>query len=341
VPGNRCPSWVYMNAGATGYFRAAYPPSMLAALAPDLPTRFTEPERLSLVGDEWAIVRAGIHGIGDYMTLLLGLGREQSAAIVAEVSARLSFTHGYLTTEQSRPGLEGLVQSIFAPLYQDLGLDAAPGDADTRRELRATVIETLGATGNDSGITRAARAKLDDALAGNTTLDASAANAIVRIAARRGDAALWDRLLAAARAATAPTEHYRYLYALASFEDPALIDRSLQFALTDELRSQDTPSFFSRLLANDAARPRVWAFIKRQWRVIAPKVTGSFGETRIVEGLGAFCDNAARDDVRAFFTTNRLPSANRALNQTLERIATCASMRERQSPALTAWLASR
>ena len=52
---------MFANAGAHGYYRTAYPPEMLRALAPHVETDLTAPERLSLLDDEWALVRAGRH----------------------------------------------------------------------------------------------------------------------------------------------------------------------------------------------------------------------------------------------------------------------------------------
>ena len=46
-------------------------------------------------------------------------------------------------------------------------------------------------------------------------------------AAAHGDAKLFDALAAAADRATSPEEQYRYLFALATFRDPALIERAL------------------------------------------------------------------------------------------------------------------
>src|SRR5205085_4206727 len=62
-----CPPWVFINAGAKGYYRTAYPSAMLRAMAPDVQTKLTAAERLSLVGDEWALVRAGKHTVADYL----------------------------------------------------------------------------------------------------------------------------------------------------------------------------------------------------------------------------------------------------------------------------------
>jgi aminopeptidase N len=337
----QCAPWVFINGGAHGYFRSAYSPATLRAMAPDIATRFTEAERLSLVGDEWALVRAGHHTIGDYLTLTTGFSQERASGIVAEIARRLEFAHDYLTTDRTREPFERFVRSLFGPMLDELGVGARQGDDDDRRALRATVIGTLGSTGNDTNIAATARAAVERAIDGGPQLDTSAADAIVRVAARRGDAKLWERFLAASRSATSPADRYRYLYALSAFEDRALIDRGLNFSLTSDLRSQDTPGFLGRYLANPTARGRAWAFIKQHWNELAPKITIALGDVRLVQALGSFCDASTREDIRSFFSVHRLPAAARALNQTIERINSCVAMKDKQTAPLASWLASR
>ena len=336
-----CPRWAFVNAGAHGYFRSAYTPDMLRAIAPDIAASFSEPERVTIVGDEWALVRAGRHSVADYLTLATGFGHEHANGVLAEVSSRLVFVREYLTTGETRQNYERFMQSLFGPLYRELGLDAAPGDDDDRRALRATVIQTLDLGGNDSGLATEARAALEKLLSGAVPMDATAAKAVTSVAARHGDQALWTQLLDASQRANSPTERYRYLYALGAFEDPALIDRGLNFALSPELRSQDTATFLGSFLSNPVARPQAWAFIKQHWNELGPKTTISGGDTRLVESLGAFCDARSRDDVRDFFKTHKLPAASRALDQTIERINNCIAMKEKGSASVATWLAQR
>jgi aminopeptidase N/puromycin-sensitive aminopeptidase len=161
------------------------------------------------------------------------------------------------------------------------------------------------------------------------------------VAAERGDRSLQDALLVAAERATAPADHYRYLYALARFRDPALLDRALEYSLTAKLRSQDTAGFFGRFLAQEASRPRAWAFLKLHWADLEHKLTIFGGDSGVVNSLGSFCDAAARDDITAFFAAHPLPSASRTLGQAVERINNCIALREKQAPLLDEWLNKR
>jgi aminopeptidase N len=341
LEGKPCSPWIFANAGAQGYFRTAYSPEALRALAPRVQDVLTAPERLSLAGDEWALVRAGRHGVGEYLTLATGFANEQTSGVLSSVTSRLDFVHEYLTTGVNRSGFEGFVRSLLGPLFQQIGFGSTPIDSDERRALRSTLIATLGRTGSDRDVAAQARAALDRTLSGGAPLDPTLAGAIIAVAADHGDRALQDALLAAADRAIAPDERYRYLYALAYFRDPALIDRGLEYSLTPKLRSQDGAAFFSRFLVQEDARPRAWSFLKQHWADLEAKVTIVGGDTQITGALAAFCDRASRDDITSFFAEHPLPSAARTLEQTVERINNCIGLREKQAPALGEWLRNR
>jgi aminopeptidase N len=336
-----CSSWLFANPGAQGYYRTAYSPEALRALVPRVKDVLTAPERLSLIGDEWALVRAGRHGVGEYLTLAAGFGSEQTDGVLSSITERLAVIHEYLSTGAIRPQFEAFVRTLFGPLFQQIGFESAAADSEEARALRATLIETLGTTGGDQDVAARARAALDRALSGGAPLDPTLAGAIIDVAAGHGDRALQDALLDASDRAVAPAEHYRYLYALARFRDPALIDRALEYALTSKLRSQDTPGFLARFLREEGARARTWAFVKQRWPDLAGRVAIVGGDTTLVTALGAFCDATTRDDIKAFLATHPLPSAARTLDQTVERIDNCIVLRERQAPALAEWLRGR
>src|SRR5262249_5760060 len=220
-----CAPWVFANAGARGYYRTAYASDALRTMAPRVGSELAPAERLSLIDDEWALVRAGRHGVGDYLTLATGYGREHVSGVLDAALHGLSFAHEYLTSGETRTRFEAFARSLFQPLYDEVGFAATPGDNDDRKQLRATVIAALGVLGNDADLAARARGAADRALAGAAPLESTAAGTVLRIAAQHGDARLFDALLAAAERTSDPDEHYRYLYALAAFRDPTLIGR--------------------------------------------------------------------------------------------------------------------
>src|SRR5205814_3231976 len=65
-----CREWTFANMDGRGYYRTEYSPEILRALAPRVEEALSAPERVSIVGDEWALVRAGRHTVAEYLGLL-------------------------------------------------------------------------------------------------------------------------------------------------------------------------------------------------------------------------------------------------------------------------------
>jgi aminopeptidase N len=336
-----CTPWVFANAGAHGYYRTAYPPDMLRAIAPHVETDLSASERLVLLDDEWALVRAGRHSAGDYLTLAAGYGREHVSGVLEEIAHRLGVIDEDLTTDATRPGFEAFTRSLLRPLFDEVGFTAVAGDNDDRRSLRAVLIGALGTISQDPDVISKARAALDRSLSGGTPLEPTVAGAIVKTAATHGDATLFDELGTAADRAASPEDQYRYLFALGDFRDPVLIEKGLQRSLSPQLRSQDTAIYLAQFLVNPAARSRAWAFVTAHWTALEAKVTISGGDATLIRALGAFCDARSRDEVASFFAAHPLPGAARTLTQTIEQINNCIALRDKQTPAVASWLAAR
>jgi aminopeptidase N len=318
-----------------------YAPALVKPLASDIEHTLSAPERLSLISDEWALVRNGRHELGSYLDLVSGLGDESDPDVLDAAVGRFFFIDDYLTGPETRQKFHAFVASLLRPSYERLGFDRRPGDTDAQRTLRGVVVDALGSIVGDPDVVAKARQAVLAALNGNTPLDPIVARKLVNIAAVHGDASLFDAMMRASSNATSPEERYRYLYALTNFSDPALVQRALEHALSPALRSQDTAIYLASFTGNDAARDRAWAFIKAHWAELAPKVTISLGDINLVNGLGSFCSVESRDDVRSFFASHKLPAAGRAVQQTTEVIDNCIRTRDKQTPALARWLESR
>ena len=339
--GMACSPWVFANAGGKGYYRTAYTPDAIKALARDAESALEAPERFSLVSDEWALVRAGRDTVANYLDLVSGFGNEPMADVLAAVTGRLGFINEYLTTPANQPAFQTFVRRLLTPAYESVGFDRKADDSEDRRTLRRTLIATLGDITRDSTIATGARQAVDAALKGTAPLDPILAGALINIAASGGDASLFDAFLAASNKATSPEEHYRYLYALASFEQPALVERALEYARSSELRSQDTSLYLSQFFGIRANRERAWAFTKAHWPELGPKITISLGDVNLVTALASFCTPESRDDIAAFFKAHPLPAAGRTLQQTIERINNCVETKQRQQTPLAGWLSAR
>ena len=329
---------VFVNADARGYYFTEYTPDTIGVLAGDA-ARLVPVERLSLLADEWWMVRAGRHAIGVYLDLAGTLARDDTAAITSTIADRLTAIGQDIVTAADRPRFQGWIRDRFGPVLAALGLPGDVRDADERHNRRAQLLTVVGVTGNAAAVKQRARELAERYIADPTSLPGTLVQPVLRVAAVSGDAALYDQYMAQLdKLGSQPEEYYRFFGALAWFEHPALIDRTLAFALSDRVRTQDSGQLLAALLVRPASQWATWQYVKELWPTITQKLGTFQGIPAIVSATGSFCSVDAAEDVRQFFGRNPVPSADRALRQALERIENCAALVARQSAALTAWL---
>ena len=339
VRADTCPAWVMANAGGHGYYRVVYTPDMIRSLARAIDA-LAPTERISLLADEWALVRAGRHDVGTFMDLAEGFKTERTPDVLDTLLDRLAAIGEELTTDASRSKYRAWVAALLTPAMEDVGWTPRAGEKEPPRDL---LVAALGGTARDPQTIQTARrmvlAHLDSG--NNDTVDPSLLNSLVGLAAIDGDVSLYERYLARSKQATNPEEHYRYLYALADFSDPALVRRTMEYIVGPEVRNQDTAVFLSRLFSNPDARRLTWELLQARWADLQKKSGQVFGSPLLIGSLGQFCDTKTRSEIEAFFATHKVPEAERTLQQALERISDCAALAAAQSPKLADWLQSK
>src|SRR5438552_17722857 len=137
--------------------------------------------------------------------------------------------------------------------------------------------------------------------------------AALALAALRGDSAFYDRVMAATKNSKSPELYYKYVYTLPRFGDPKLLQRTLEFAISPEVRSQDALQVITSVMRNPAGRELAWNFIQAQWDAVA-KEGGPFASAEIVGATGGFCDAGLRDQVTDFFSAHEIAAAERTDN---------------------------
>jgi aminopeptidase N len=115
------------------------------------------------------------------------------------------------------------------------------------------------------------------------------------------------------------------------------VQRSLEFALSPQVRAQDAPFLIGRLMSNPDTRDQTWDFIRQHWQQVEAKLT-NFSSGTVVDAAGGFCDASHKQQVQEFFAEHPIASAQRTLQQSLEFIGDCVDLKSQQEPNLASWL---
>ena len=332
-----CPAWVLGNAGGTGFYRTLYEPGTVHALARDAETGLTPEERLLLLIDTWAAVRVGRQPVGDYLTLTEGMQTEPVAAVTTLALNQLNTINRVVVTDTDRPTFQLWVRNTLGPMAKQIGWTATPGQSDDVKELRPRLLITLGGIGNDPEAVAVAQKLAGQELQNPGSVPRDLANAAFGLAAYSSGPEFYDKVMAAMKSAKTPETYYLYFYTLPNFKDPELLNRTLNFAVSSEVRSQDSLGLIGAVMANPDGEKLAWEFVRTHWDEVI-KAGGPFASAQMQGTIGSFCDANMRDQAQEFFKVHPSAAAERTMRQSMERINNCIDLRTQQSGQLAAWL---
>ncbi len=330
----------FANAEGKGYYRTKYPADVYAKIVASVETGLTPEERILLLGDEWAQVRANKASVGDYLNLAAAVKDDQSGTVLETALGSVAAIYSRIAaTPEEREAISAWVLKTYKPALEQLGAPA-PGDTPEKKELRATLFEAVGNIGKDPEVIAQAKELAARYIADQSSVDATLAQTAATIAAINGDAAFFDQLQKTAETSTNPEVQEGSLRLLAEFKDASLEKRSLDYAVSGKVRNQDSVIELLIMLQGTDTRDLAWKFITQNWDKVKAQITTSMGGY-LVSGAGAFCSAEKRDEVVDFFTTHQVPASERALTRARDQINDCIELRSLQEANLKAWIANQ
>jgi aminopeptidase N len=324
---------VVANAGSTAFVRTFYDDALRARLTRDPLSDLSPAERQSLVDDAWATVVAGRAGVGSFLDLAAGFRDEASPAVWRTLIGGLGWIDRFLDGAPRERFRED-VRSLVGPALRRLGWEARDSDSRDDRELRGDLIRAMGILGDDRETQALAREDEVSVRTGHA-IDPAVASAAIDVVAFIGDERDFDTFLERVADGATPQEQDRYRYALPTFRDPALMDRTLQLIASGEVRAQDGPYMLQVAEMNRDLGGRAWAYIRDHWDTVIPTFTDS-NVIALAQGARWLTDADQVADVQAFFEANDIPQNHLTLLQAMERQRLYADLRARSSIELAA-----
>jgi puromycin-sensitive aminopeptidase len=140
------------------------------------------------------------------------------------------------------------------------------------------------------------------------------------------------------REASSNEEKNRILRSLGFATDPILLQKTLEFALSDDVRSQDAIFGLESVAQNPLGRDLAWQFIQKNWPKLIESYKGLFLMTRLIKCMSYFSTEEKAAEVEAFFKSDPEVSKSRTLQQTLESIRLNSSWVKRDASAVRDYL---
>jgi alanyl aminopeptidase len=333
---NACPAWLNGNAGATGYYRVAYPEEWLAKLTGA--NALNEAETADLLNNALALANAGRLPVASLMELAQRNAKNPDWNVRSRALELLRALDPILAPED-RPAYANRIRDWFGVRARELGWRSNERPSPQLNQERLTLVPVVASLGEDPTLREQAlvlaRAWIDD----RGTLPSDVARVMFPIAVQHGGKAFFDEVRAALKTTTDRAERSVLISGLGGSNDPALAREGLRMLLARELDFREGLPILYGLAQGDRTRELSYTLARDNYdsiMAIAPS-GGSFNFGSTLPNLArGLCTAPQATEVREFFShkLQGITGADRTIENVVEAIELCAARRAALGPGL-------
>jgi aminopeptidase N len=338
-----CPTWIIPNADGVGYYRSVVDPKTVAAL---FDPRSGVAKAAKPTATEKMMAIADLRGMIDRGALEIDVALALAPAILADADPSLASWSGVaggfrydMLDDRLYRASEAWFTNVYGKTARSLGWHRAKTDTDDRHKLRQSMMWRLGR--RDPKLSAEADKLALRWLADRTGIDDDLVGSVLYAAASHGDAALFDKLLAAAKAPRDRAEGGRLLGALGQFTDPKLAHRAAELTLSPDFDARESIRIVYGQLNARETRDATLAFITEHIDALLARMRDDEAAGFLGFLAGSACDPARKAAIVTLVDerSKRYDGAKNYVAQGLEQSDQCIAELAREHPALERFLA--
>lgn len=313
--------YIKLNAGQTGFYRVKYDEHTLSELKTQVFTKsLSNYDRWGIQNDVYALARACELRFDAYLELTKAYAEEDDYLVIQDIANNLYWAY-FISTGKLREDVKHHACEFYRRALARLGWDPRPGEKATDHLLRTSVLIYLGRIDDEDTLTEGHR-RFQNFLRGES-LHPDLRAAVYRLVAWAGDLKTHETLTSLYKKAENPEEKRRLLASLAGFKDTKLLDKTLEFSLSPDVRFGDTPLPVVLTAMNPSGRELAWPWVKKNWKELVRRYGRGHNIKLLedfVETIGVLTDASREKEIKEFFRRNPTPGIGMVLSQSLERI---------------------
>jgi alanyl aminopeptidase len=332
-----CPAWFLGNAGESGYYYTRYEGSALQSLVENR-ARLSLAEQAGLFGELDNLARAGNLQLSESLKLAAMLKDEPKRQIM-DAALTFAVVRIDFLPENLRPKYIVYVRDNFGARARKLGWIPKPGESEDDRLLRPSLVGFVARDGEDPELIAGAKELAEKWLATRQALPAEMFGTIFNVAARNGDAALYERILAAAKTEKDEFFQQTLVGALGSFRTKELAQRDMKLLMDGVFDMRIAASLLFGPMSTPELAGIPLGLVESNYDAIVAKLPSSAGfdfAAFLPETAGRGCSAEEARAAQDFFGP-RMAKVNggpRNLAQLLETIRLCEARKKIQQPDL-------
>lgn len=275
-------------------------------------------DRLGIIRDIFALAEGGYIRTNEALDLSMLYANEEEYIVWTEIIYGINKIYKIIIDEDSTGKYRKYALSLFSPLAKKIGFNKKEREESSYTFLRILAISQAAFYGDKKIIKESQRLFSNRII---KPIDPDMRSTIYNIVAQNGGLKEWNIFKKLYLEEKLQEEKERLSKAMTQFKDIGLLEKTLEFILSKEIRDQDAPSLIASTWNNKEGKDLTWKFIKKNWNLILKRYGegGSF-LSRFMFTLGNHTTLKDLEDAKKFFSKNVAPGAERTLKQAYEQI---------------------
>uniref|UniRef100_W8AJQ4 Puromycin-sensitive aminopeptidase n=2 Tax=Ceratitis capitata TaxID=7213 RepID=W8AJQ4_CERCA len=334
--------WVKINPGTVGFYRTRYSKEMLEKLLPAVRDMVLPPlDRLGLIDDMFAMVQAGQASTAEVLKLIDSYRNETNYTVWTAITNSLANLHILISHTDLMEHFNRYGEKLYRPVAESLGWEVREGENHLDTLLRSLVLSRL-VSFRCKDVIAEAQTRFHAHADGSNPIPADLRSACYKAVLQDGDEKIFNEMLQLYRTTDLHEEQDRISRALGCIGNVDLLRKVIDFAMSGEVRAQDSVFVIVAVAVNPKGRDMAWEFFKDNNQKLLQQYQGSFLLTRLIKYLiENFASEERAVEVENYFKQNQFPGTERTVSQAVETIRLNANWLKRDLDSLTSYLKSQ
>jgi len=307
-----------INDSQTGFFRVNYSDELFNELKDNF-GKLKVLDKMGLENDLFAVIRKGDVNVDKYLDFIILYKDETDYSIWSDVASKLGTILFLFPEDKFLEKINKFTLDLFSKILEKVGWDKKEGEGHIGALLRAVVLSVAGFSESEEVNTEVE--KRFEKYLKDGELDPDLRGLVYSLTAFNGDQKTFDKLVELHNKSILDEEKRKFLSSLTVFKQKDLLQKTLEFSLSENVRNQDSFVGILGVSRNMYGKKVAWEFLRDNYQEFRKR----FEENALLQGMiHGVCRGLSSEEelneVKQFFKDNPTPSCEMVINQAIEAI---------------------
>ena len=333
-----------LNADHSGIYRTSYTPERLQKLGENAKAGLLSVEdRAGMIADAGALSGAGYQKTSGLLSLLKGFNSEPEYVVWDELTARIGAVRAawIFEDDKTKDALKAFQRGLVSAKAHKLGWSFKESDGHIEQQFKALMFGSAAAAGDEK--TKAAAFEMFEKFT-NGDRDALHPNlrgSVFSIVLQYGGQKEYEAIVEEYETGKKSNERNTALRSLGRARDPTLIQRTIDYAFSKQVKDQDIYLPLAALRTHKEGIEAFWIWMKANWDFVKERMPPGFTMlgSVVTMATSGFTHEEQLKDFSVFFDDKSTKGFERNLAQSKDAVQAKVSWLHRDAKDVESWLA--